>query len=174
MRWLIARPILEKMPINTPKSYSLDAGAVIGLNHHYPADLFPDLWPQLDAVAQSGRMSMAREAIREVERKADGANTWIQRHKARIQDPQPDDTFTVAMVTPELRDLIDPDATVPEGDPFVVALAKRDSLTVLTTETRRGGARKVPKVCSSLSIPCMGLVELFREEGWKFRLDHLQ
>jgi len=54
-------------------------------------------------------------------------------------------------------------------DPFVIALAERDNLTVVTSE-KRGSADhpKIPLVCEWRGIQCINLVEFFRAEGWNF------
>jgi len=52
------------------------------------------------------------------------------------------------------------------ADPFVVALATERDLTVLCAERSKPSKPRIPDVCRELGIDCIGLVELFRREGW--------
>lgn len=53
------------------------------------------------------------------------------------------------------------------ADPFVIALAERHDLTVVTSENRGSPQHpKIPLVCEWRSVPCLSLVEFFRAEGW--------
>ena len=55
------------------------------------------------------------------------------------------------------------------ADPFVIALAKTKAATVVTGEQRsqKPGVPKIPDVCDALSIRSVGLLDFFRERGWK-------
>jgi hypothetical protein len=65
-------------------------------------------------------------------------------------------------------DLVDPDKTVADADPFVIALAKTEGGTVVTSENpaRPGQRPKIPDVCAANKVPCVSLLEYFRAMGW--------
>ena len=54
-------------------------------------------------------------------------------------------------------------------DPFVIALARARKLTVITGENRTGrvDVPRIPDVCDDLGIRSIGIVDFFREQGWK-------
>ena len=56
------------------------------------------------------------------------------------------------------------------ADPFVIALAKVHRCTVVTGERPTGTPNRpnIPDVCSDLGIRCIGMLELYREQGWRF------
>ena len=54
------------------------------------------------------------------------------------------------------------------ADPFVIALALEEGLTVVTYEQRKPTKPRIPDVCDALEVPCISLVELFRNEKWTF------
>lgn len=55
------------------------------------------------------------------------------------------------------------------ADPFVIALAASGEpvMAVVTEETP--GKQRIPDVCASERIPCMGLADLIERENWSFR-----
>lgn len=56
------------------------------------------------------------------------------------------------------------------ADPWVVALAKVRSLTVVTTEGPISGESnpKIPLVCEAFGVKSMNLIDFSRAEGWRF------
>ena len=56
------------------------------------------------------------------------------------------------------------------ADPFVIATARAHNVSVVTGEIATGNLERphIPDVCSALSIPCISIVNLIREERWRF------
>lgn len=70
--------------------------------------------------------------------------------------------------------LIDPTAVHDEADRYIIALAVLRKLAVVTHETsartkkRPPRSHYIPDVCRELGIRCLNLVEMMREQKWKF------
>jgi hypothetical protein len=138
------------------------------LEENFPPDLFGPLWDKLTELVHDGRFVLSREVRREYEAKAEGPMLeWIKFHSSSIADPDPEATFRQAQSNTELAALIgDTDGTRPNADPFVVALALRLGLCVVTKEVARGGGKKIPKVCERLGVGWTSLHGMLRSEGW--------
>ena len=56
------------------------------------------------------------------------------------------------------------------ADPFVIAVAEVNGVTVVSGEIPSNNPRKpkIPDVCSAMGIKHIRLLELFGLEGWKF------
>jgi nucleotide-binding universal stress UspA family protein len=56
------------------------------------------------------------------------------------------------------------------ADPFVIALARRHGLTVVSEERRSGNpsAPKIPNVCAARGVRCVNLLGLMADLGWTF------
>ena len=56
----------------------------------------------------------------------------------------------------------------PVADPFVIAAASVNGGTVVTEETFKPNAARIPNICRHFAIPCMNLEQLMQAQGWKF------
>jgi uncharacterized protein YacL len=53
------------------------------------------------------------------------------------------------------------------GDAFLIAMAMKYRLTVITEENK-DKSYKIPKVCGAMGIPCLNIIELCSKEEWRF------
>src|SRR5260370_30421611 len=54
------------------------------------------------------------------------------------------------------------------ADPFVIAKAATDGLTVVTMEKLKPNAAKIPNICKHFSVACITLEEFMATEDWQF------
>lgn len=54
------------------------------------------------------------------------------------------------------------------ADPFLIAKAKINNLTVITEERNKPHSTKIPAICEYYSIPCKNLEQFMIEENWMF------
>ncbi len=120
---------------NTPLTYCIDTSSLIeAWVRHYPQDVFPAVWLKLEELIAEGRFCAPEEVRTEIERKEDGLAKWTKRHKSLFV---PLDQAQIAAVQQVLRTfplLVDSSKNRSGGDPFVIALAKLKSYTVVTQE----------------------------------------
>ena len=151
--------------------YSIDTSALLdGWGRYYPPDVFPGLWRRLEGLISDGHLRASEEVRVELERKADDVFEWARDQDgffvsidARIQP-------AVSSILAAFQKLVDTRANRSAGDPFVIALAQTEKCTVVTGERATGQLDRpnIPDVCQVLGIPCIGLLQLIRNEGWSF------
>jgi hypothetical protein len=150
-------------------NYSFDTSALIeAWNRHYPPDVFDAVWAHLDKLIDHKKLQAIDEVRRELEDQGDELWTWA---KARKKMFVPLDSSVQRRAARILRDfpaLAKPGHTRRDADPFVIALAAENGLTVVTYEQSKPTKPRIPDVCRSLEISCFSLVEVFRQEGWTF------
>ncbi len=67
--------------------YSLDtSGFLDAWTRHYPTDTFRAFWDRVDAAALAGKIKVSEEVVRELEKKDDGAATWVNARPWMIVD----------------------------------------------------------------------------------------
>jgi hypothetical protein len=161
--------------------YCIDTSALIDLKRLYPMDVFPGLWREITALARSDRLIAPKEVLNEIKKKDDEVLKWAKKNKRIFKRLDSNQIVKVQEICRRFPTLVDPLKEIPEADPFVIALAmveaeaQRQNLfggqcIVVTQEIpARGEAKKkIPDVCNHYEIECIGLLELFRRENWKF------
>jgi hypothetical protein len=151
--------------------YSVDTSAILdGWRRYYPPDVFPGIWDGLDDLIADGSLRATEEVLVELERKDDEVHAWMRRRERffiaiddRIQDVVSDILSTHAR-------LLDTRSGRSAGDPFVIALAEIEHCTVVTGERATNSADRpnIPDVCAARGVRCISLLQLLRDEGWKF------
>jgi hypothetical protein len=151
--------------------YSFDTSALLdGWVRYYPRDVFPDVWTGFEELIDLGDLRATDEVLVELSRRDDEVHAWAKERKDQLFVPI--DAAIQEKVTEILTDherLLR--ARGSGADPFVIALAMNEKATVVTAERKSGslGKPKIPDVCEVLAVPCIDLLGLFRQLGWRFR-----
>lgn len=154
------------------KGYCIDTCALIDLwRRHYPPDVFPGLWEDIEKLVNEGLLIAPREVLEELRGVDDEILEWAKRHGRMFLALDNSQLREVARILERSPGLIDSNKDTPEADPFLIALAGAMGWAVVTSEkprTSRNAPPKVPDVCRSWGVNCISLVEFFREQGWKY------
>ena len=147
-------------------SYCIDTNVFIDAGErYYPPDIVPGFWENFDALIGAGRMKAPEMLIEELERKDDEWRQWVYERKENLivpMDLSQIEAMQKVMATYTAQGI---DANRITGDPFFIALALANDLTVVTNEKPRRGGAKIPKICAALGVPSIGLLELMRRES---------
>lgn len=79
------------------------------------------------------------------------------------------------MMSPKYAVFVNAKTGPTHADPWLIAQAKCRNLTIISEEKLRNTSvvanYKLPNVCSDplFNVPCMDLLGLVKEHGWKFR-----
>ena len=150
--------------------YSVDTSAFLDAwDRHYPPDVFGSIWEQMDIAARNGTLLAADEVLRELSKKADGAHAWMKTRPEMVISVDAQIEGHVREIMRRYPRLVDTKKGRSGGDPFVIAVARARNLTVITSENLQGNIQvpKIPDVCQHMGIPCIRLLDFFREQGWK-------
>jgi hypothetical protein len=151
-------------------TYSFDSSAFIDpFRRHYPPDLFPAFWEALATRIETGAIVASQVVRDEIEQKDDDLLAWVKRRSnlfVPMDEPQQDRLVEILTRFPTW---VDPASSKNQADPFVVALARARSLTVVINES--GGSDvhpKIPFVCKHYQIRHLRVLAFMREIGWRF------
>jgi len=154
-------------------SYCIDTSALIdGWVRWYPKDVFPSLWDNTEELVEDGEIIAPDEVLNELEKKEDSLAKWAVDKKEMFCVLDEDLQKLARRVLKRFPRLVDASASVPEADPFVIALARKTKGTVVTGEKPTGKLDSnphIPDVCVHYGIKCIGMLELIREQKWVFR-----
>lgn len=151
-------------------AYCFDTSALIECwSRSYPPDVFPGLWERMDELVQYAQVVSPDEVKVELAKQEDDLCRWVN---ARPHMLLPLDEGLQLATAAVLRDhplLMKATKNRNGADPFVIAAASLNGLTVVTEE--QGGTDskpKIPSVCAKLGVPCIGVLQFLREQGWTF------
>ena len=152
--------------------YSLDTSSFVEpWRRSYPPDVFPSLWEEhLPSLVSTGDVRATQEVRVELERQDDELLAWASGHQDLFLEVDEPVQRTVSGILAAHPKLINPHTGRSGADPFVVALAMVSGSTVVTEEKPRSLVNpKIPDVCGALSVRCINMLELIREQGWIYR-----
>ncbi|MDI7267388.1 MAG: DUF4411 family protein [Myxococcota bacterium] len=155
------------------QTYCIDTSALIDLADSYAKDIFPTLWTNMEKAAGEGRLVAPQEVLEEIKAykgTKEEPRRWAMTQAKLFIQLTDEQIKIVGDVLAAHPNLVDPDKTVPDADPFVIALAQTEGGTVVTSEkfAKPGQRPMIPDVCAAMNIPCIDLLEFFRAMGWSF------
>ena len=117
--------------------YSLDtSGLLDGWVRYYAPEVFPSLWRQMEAAAADGTIVAVQDVLMELERQDDDVFAWAKRHVTFVpleEEIQASATEILA----RFPQLVNTRRSRSVADPFVIALARVQGLTVVSAVPRR-------------------------------------
>ncbi|MEN6427415.1 MAG: DUF4411 family protein [Phycisphaerales bacterium] len=118
---------------------------------------------------KSGELVAPQEVLNELQRQHDELYLWAKKQKC-FMGLDRDQIECVKRILKASPSLIDEKKTVPDADPFVIALAMEKGWKVVSSENPAGtSARKrIPDVCKDHGVVCLTLLDFFRDQHWNF------
>ncbi|HEX6911542.1 MAG TPA: DUF4411 family protein [Longimicrobium sp.] len=154
--------------------YVFDCNSFLELQAYYPAT-FPTFWERFDGLVGEGRVVSVAEARKELEFLATAQHMvdWVAEHAWIFTPPSAAELRSVAEIfsVPHFRQLVGKrqiELGRPVADPFLVARARQLGACVVTEETHKPNAAKLPNVCGHFGVECVKLRGFLEREGWRF------
>lgn len=148
--------------------FCIDTCSLINLKNLYPVTVFPTLWKNIENQIENSLLISPMEVYNEINRGDDALLIWAKRVKNKLFVELNDEQFKIAQsVGHRFPKLIDILKTIPDADPFVIALAQSMGCTVVTDE-KKTNPNKIPSVCHEMGIQCVSLLEYFNMNKWEF------
>jgi len=151
------------------KQYCIDTSSFIDAGErYYPPDVFPGFWENMEGLIRSGRLRSPDTLLDELKKKDDAWRRWVYERESKLIIKMDGDILAVVPEVVAIYKSQGVSADNITGDPFFIATAKVHGLTLITSEKQRQGGAKIPAICKQFGVETTGLVEMLREEGWKF------
>ena len=153
-------------------AYSFDTSGIVDLRRYYPRKAFPGAWENLEKLIVDGKILAVDVVLKELAKQDDELVKWVKQHTVMIQPLDAALLQSACEIMNKFPKLIEVKKTIPDTDPFVIALARVKQWTVVAGEKSPRSTptpRKIPDVCAEYGVKCITLLELFEEQGWQFR-----
>lgn len=156
--------------------YIIDSCSLIDLKIKYPADVFPGIWDKIDDLIVSNRLIAPEEVFNEIENGDDELVPWAKKRKDIFVSPDRKQIELLKEILEKYPFLGHYEKEGPNADPWIIALARAKNefptlipaQYVVVTEESQLRRSRIPFVCNEYQIKCINVIQLFKEEGWKF------
>ncbi len=153
--------------------FVFDTSAFInGWNDHYPGLAFRPVWDYVAEQMAAGRIVAPRAVAREIQQVSDALAKWAK------DQPFSDPDQRVQALVVQLQSNYAEVFSTPgrnDADPWVIALAQAEGLSVVTYEGRQfSGAParqskkpRMPEICNDLGVPCVNPAQALNDLGFR-------
>lgn len=142
---------------------------------NYYRSAFPSFWEGIDGLAADGTVRSVREVLNELQNdnRVVFIQKWASEHRAIFATPTQAEleAVTEILAVPHFQAVIDRKALLkgtPVADPFIVASARVYGAVVITEESMRPNAAKIPNICQHFDVECHNLEWFIEKQGWEF------
>ena len=153
--------------------YVFDSDALVDLFNNYYPNRFPSLWKNFNKAVDDGMIISVREVYKEISDYGDQLSGWSKKNKKLFHEPTYEETVFITEIfkITHFQFLIRKKERLlgkPVADPFIIAKAKLDNGCVITQESEKPNAAKIPNVCKHFQIECTNLEGFMERENWVF------
>lgn len=155
-------------------SYVFDNGPLSMLFKNYFRSVFSTLWENFDDLIASGEIVSVREVAREIaDSSIEVLRTWVADNGSVFAVPSPEEAAFITQIysVKHFQHNIEQQKLLKGGrmaDPFVIAKARIECRTVVTTEIFKPNGTKIPNICRHFGIECMSIQEFMEAQNWRF------
>jgi hypothetical protein len=167
--------------------YVVDTSFLIEVHKRYPQKMLPGIWNDLEALIHAGRIVAPEYVKSEINRQDDDLKDWVNDHNDLFENIGPELLATTGIVVNRFIRTAQAMSQKPDhADPFVIGLAMKLAnqsrfdpwIPVVVAEEkcklvdnpdlRDNEIEKIPDVCQKMGITCIGHLEMFKREGFRF------
>ncbi len=153
--------------------YVFDSSSLIDLFRYYYPNRFPSLWEIFAQAVDAKNIISVREVFNEVSSRDDRLALWAKGNRDFFQSPEPEELNFIAQIfsVEHFQSLVRKQERLqglPVADPFVIAKARVINGCVVTEESNKPNASKIPNVCQYFGIDCLSLEGFMDKENWTF------
>ncbi len=155
-------------------TYVFDTSSFRELNHYYPTR-FPTFWKEFEGLVANGRLISVREVRGELQNMfiKPHLEGWVDANRDIFLLPEPRETEFVRKIfsVEHFQQLVSKKNRLRArrvADPFVIASAQYRNGTVVTEESYKPNAARIPNICEHYEVDSVCLEDLMEREGWVF------
>lgn len=149
--------------------YCIDTSSLIAAwQERYPIENFPSFWNKMDQLISDKRLIAPIEVLNEMKKRSDELHTWLKARPQMFRELDDAIQIEAIRVLTQFPRLVGERKLRTSADPFVVALARVEKLSLVTDEKQTGNANRpnIPDVCLSLAMTSMSVLDLIKAEKW--------
>lgn len=152
-------------------SFTLDTNILIRMANQYPREIFPSVWERLEELIVGGEACICEEVHEETRRGTDELYKWSTEQAGFVCDVGVQEVNLAVEISDAYPEWVR--ETQNAADPFLIAHAKVDGLTIVSDEREAGPGvisknQKVPNIARIYDVPCLNFFGMAVQLGWRF------
>jgi hypothetical protein len=150
-------------------TYCIDTSCLIAAwEERYPIDNFPNFWNLLDRAIQAGTIVTPQAVHDETAKKSKDLYAWLADRDEILLELDEATQREVRAILARHPRLVAEKKQRFAADPFIIATAKLQALTIVTEERPSGNLNRpnIPDVCGDYGLAYINLLQLIRAEAW--------
>lgn len=155
--------------------YVFDDNSLSNILNFYYTDRFPSFWEKFNEMIREKRIISVREVKFELLNKFNDEQIerLTKRNKNFFENPSPEELAFITKIysVKHFQQNLDKKKLLHGGyfaDPFIIAKAWKVKGTVITEETFKENAVRIPNICEHFEIEYGKLENFLIKEDWKF------
>jgi len=154
--------------------YIFDTSSFRVFGNYFP-QRFPTIWDSINALVTDGKLISVREVYNELN---EGGNKpflleWTKENRKIFLTPTQEEMIFVREIflLKHFQNLVSQKQRLkgsPVADPFIIASAKVKNGCVVTEETFKPNAAKIPNICEHFKIDYTNVEGFMEKERWEF------
>ena len=156
-------------------AYTIDTSSFIALfkeqDRRYYRKHFISLWNKIEEMFNSGELISHLEVLDEIKLwndQKDELIIWSKPNKdIFIPHDIPNESSFITFIGQTYPNFNSQGKSGPHADPWLIAQAHIQNLTVITEEDRQS-PKRIPFVCNEMGVKCTDLFGLIAEKKWSF------
>ena len=151
--------------------HTLDSNILIGLIQRYPRDIFPNIWHNIEKLAENNAVCICSAVHYETSQADDVLYDWAKK-LPRFVCPPTNEEFQIAkQIGEDHPGWVQGDHN--GADPFIIAHAKVEGSIIVTEERRKGPNTqnhnlRIPNVADEYQVKTIDFFAFIRHQGWSF------
>lgn len=156
-------------------NYTIDNNILARLCDNYPRDIFLSFWERFESYAENKRFILHQEVRNELIAKKGSDDEYFQYIDKLGLFLTAEKSYSVQNQN-IVKEIAQRKQFVFDGvvnktnwaDPWLIALARNNNLSIITSENPDPKRDKLPKIANEFGVKCLNIKEFFENEGWKF------
>jgi hypothetical protein len=151
------------------KVYCIDTSSLIAAwQERYPIENFPSFWGKMEDLVVQQRLVAPVEVLNEIQKRSDDLHAWLKARSGMFRELEDAIQIEAAKILAQFPRLVGQKKLRTSADPFVIALARVETLQIITDEKPTGSLDRpnIPDVCTAMGMTAIGLLDVIRAEKW--------
>ena len=127
----------------------------------YNKKIFPSLWTKIENMFKDGTIISHREVFNEIKQGNDELVAWAKDNRDAFKEYDlENETEIIRQIGNIEAKFTDQKKETVHADPWLIAQAKVNNLTLITQEGHNG----IPRICKLVKVDCVNLIGFLKKE----------